>query len=173
MPRFTERDAECKVLTFKDGLLSAIAHDLEIRVERFHVEWDDARSRVEARFEPTSLRVLHAMRSGAPNPSALSDRDRAKIEGNIRDEVLEVRRHPEIRFVSTAVTVDDAGATLKGDLTLHGRTRSIEVRARRSGERWVAEVRLHQPDFGITPYTAMMGTLRIRPEVRVRIETPA
>jgi hypothetical protein len=32
---------------------------------------------------------------------------------------------------------------------------------------------LNQPEFGITPYRAMMGTLRIKPEVRVRISVPA
>ena len=48
MPRSTQDDARCTVYTFKEGLLSAIAHDLEIAVERFSIEWDDARTRIEA-----------------------------------------------------------------------------------------------------------------------------
>lgn len=171
MPRSTEADARCTVFTFKEGLLSAIAHDLEIAVERFHVEWDEAR--LEARFDPTSLRVRHALKEGAPNPSALSDRDRRKIEGNIQGEVLEAARHRDIAFSAGELRVEGDRATVKGTLSLHGRTRVIEVRARREGSRWIADVTLHQPDFGITPYTAMMGTLRIKPDVRVRIELPA
>jgi polyisoprenoid-binding protein YceI len=171
MPRSTEADARCTVFTFKEGLLSAIAHDLEIAVERFHVEHDGAK--VEARFDPASLRVRHALKDGAPSPSALSDRDRKKIDGNIRDEVLDVGRHREIAFASTEVAIEGDRATVKGTLTLHGRARPLEVHARRDGARWIADVTLHQPDYGITPYTAMMGTLRIKPDIRVRIELPA
>ena len=113
------------------------------------------------------------MKDGVPNPSALSDRDKRKIESTIQDDVLETRRHPEIRFTSTDVRVEGDTATIRGTLALHGRTKPLEVRARKEGAKWIAETTLHQPDFGITPYTAMMGTLRIKPDVRVRIELPA
>jgi hypothetical protein len=185
MPRFTQNDADCVVYTFKEGLLSAMAHDLEIRVERFHVEWDDARTRIEARFEPTSLRVVHAMKDGAPHPGALSDRDKRKIESNIEADVLETRRHPEIHFVSSGLEALPPGSSggdgflVHGMLELHGRSRAVRVSVEREqgaggqGERWVATATLHQPDFGITPYSAMMGTLRIQPDVKVRLSTPA
>ena len=171
MPRSTQDDARCTVFTFKEGLLSAIAHDLEIAVERFTIERDEGK--LEARFEPQSLRVRHPMKDGAPNPSGLSERDKKKIESTIQDDVLETRRHPEIRFTSSEVKVEGDTATIRGTLALHGRTKPLEVRARKEGPRWIVETTLHQPDFGITPYTAMMGTLRIKPEVRVRIELPA
>jgi polyisoprenoid-binding protein YceI len=173
MPRFTGADADCRVFTFKEGLLSAVAHDLEIRVQRFHVEWDDARTRVEGSWDPTSLRVLHALKDGAPSPSSLSDRDKQKIESNIADEVLETRRFPDVRFTSSAIEADGEGWTVRGTLALHGATREITARVAREGDRWVSEVTLQQPDFGITPYRAMMGTLRVKPEVRVRIAVPA
>lgn len=171
MPRSTQDDARCTVFTFKEGLLSAIAHDLEIAVERFTIERDDGK--LEARFEPQSLRVRHPMKDGVPNPSALSDRDKKKIESTIQDDVLETRRHPEIRFTSSAIELAGDTATIRGTLALHGRTKELQLRARKEGAKWIAETALHQPDFGITPYTAMMGTLRIKPEVRVRIELPA
>lgn len=173
MPHFTQKDADCRVYTFKDGLLSAIAHDLEIRLERFQIEWDDARTKIEARFELPSLRVAHAMKDGAPNASALSDRDKRKIESNMHEEVLEARRHPEAKFVSTEIEQRDGRTMVRGTLELHGRTSRVEAEVRREGERWVGEATLHQPDFGITPYSAMMGTLRIKPDVRVKISAPA
>jgi hypothetical protein len=37
----------------------------------------------------------------------------------------------------------------------------------------VARVRLHQPDLGIKPYSAMLGTLKIQPGVAVEISVPA
>jgi hypothetical protein len=33
----------------------------------------------------------------------------------------------------------------------------------------VAEFRIDQRDFGIKPYSAMLGTLKIKPEVVVRV----
>jgi hypothetical protein len=173
MPRVTDKDADCRVYTFKEGLLSAVAHDLEIRVERFSLEWDEARTRVEASWDPTSLRVLHAMKDGVPNPSALSDRDKAKIESNIQGEVLEVKRFGTIRFVSSSVAPEGDGFRVRGTLELHGRKREIDARLVREGDRVATEVVLDQPEFGITPYRAMMGTLRIKSEVRVRISVPA
>ena len=173
MPRFTQNDAECRVYTFKEGLLSAIAHDLEIAVDRFHVEWDDARTRVEARFDATSLRVVHAMKDGTPSPSALSDRDKKKIESNIQGEVLETKRHADVVFTSSTIEPQGEGFVIRGALELHGRKRDLQVRVTKEGAKWVASATLHQPDFGITPYTAMMGTLRIQPDVRVRVSAPA
>lgn len=173
MPRVTENDADSRVYTFKEGLLSLVAHDLELRVERFWLEWDEARTRVEGSWEGASLRVLHAMKEGTPNPSALSSRDKAKIESNIQDDVLEVKRFSAIRFVSSMVAPDGEGFVVRGTLELHGKKREVEARVVREGERYVSEVVLDQEEFGITPYRAMMGTLRIKSEVRVRISVPA
>ena len=32
MPKYDENQAECLIYTFKDGLLSKVAHDLKIKV---------------------------------------------------------------------------------------------------------------------------------------------
>ncbi len=172
MPHFDAATAECLVFTYKEGLLSAIAHDLEIRVERFDVDVDEAALAVRARFDPASLRVVTALREGAPMPGALSNADKSKIEQNIRDDALETREHAEIRFVSSAITREGKGARIAGDLTLHGKTRPVTLEARAEGDRLVAEVRLHQPDFGIKPYSAMLGALKIKPGVLVRCALP-
>ena len=164
--------AECLVYTFKEGLLSTVAHDLELRVTAFAIEVaDDARS-LEARFDARSLRVernMHAGRPGSP-PSA---RDRETIEANIAGDVLEARDFPEIRFRSTAITREGTQAIIEGTLTLHGRTRPITFRAVEESGRWVTEVHLHQPDYGIRPYSALLGTLRVQPAVMVRVTLPA
>lgn len=33
-------------------------------------------------------------------------------------------------------------------------------------------MRVHQPDFGITPFKAMLGALRIQPQVDVELVVP-
>jgi polyisoprenoid-binding protein YceI len=163
-----ETNADCEVYTFKEGLLSAVAHDLRIRVTRFAIETDGA-SFVNGTFDARSLRVDCAQRDGADDRRALDEDDKRTIEGNIVHDVLHADRSPEVTFASTAVEKEGEGFRVRGELTLCGRTRSIEF-VTREGEGWqLAEISLHQPDFGIAPYRAMLGTLRVQPDVRVRV----
>jgi len=164
MPTYDASNAECRVFTYKEGLLSAVAHDLEIDVARFEVQVADDAS-ITASFDPTSLRVVDPIVGGRRSPDALGAKDRAKIEANIRSTVLHPERHPTIRFESTEVTE----TSIRGRLELHGRSRPITLR--RSGDE--AEVTLDQADFGIKPFTAMLGTMKIKPEVRVRLRLRA
>jgi polyisoprenoid-binding protein YceI len=170
MPRYDATTAECLVFTFKEGLLSAIAHDLKIRVTDFAIDFE--RDTVEARFDARSLRVVTAMRDGVEAPSLLGDSDKRKIEQTIVSDVLLAAKNPDIRFRASAITRRDDGGEVTGDLTLGGRTRSITLSARKDGEHYVTEVSLHQPDFGLKPYSAMLGALKIKPDLRVRVRVP-
>jgi hypothetical protein len=172
MAHLDASSAECIVSTFKEGVLSALAHDLRIRVERFEVEVDDATLAVKASFDASSLRVVGAVRAGAVDPSALSDADRAKIERSIADDVLHPRDHALISFVSSSVEKVGDGVRVDGALTLHGTTKHVSTDARAVGDELVAELRVHQPDFGVRPFSAMLGTLKIKPDVVVRFSVP-
>ena len=172
MPTFDASTAECLIFTYKEGLLSAVAHDLKLRVGRFRVEIDGA-SAVSASFDASSLRVVTAMRGSAESPATLSDKDRRDIEENTAKDVLETKRHKEIRFASTAVERAGDGYRVQGRLTIKGRERPISLQVQREGDRLVGEMTLHQPDFGVKPFSAMLGALRIKPDVRVRVSVPA
>jgi polyisoprenoid-binding protein YceI len=171
MTTIGDTDGEVRVFTSKDGLLSAVAHDLELAVTRFSITWDEARTSVTATSDPASLKVLHAIVHGRPSPGTLSPKDLAKIESNVASDVLQSRS--EIRFVSSSVEPAGDGFTLRGTLTLNGRTNDLRAEVRRDGDRWVSEVAIDQPRWGIRPYSAMMGTLKIKPEIRVRVSVPA
>jgi len=149
-------------------MLSALAHDLEIEVGTLSVEVAEDLA-IDARFDATSLRVLHAMSDGRAT-TALGDGDKRKIEKTIAGDVLDVRKYGEIRFTAPAPTPEGDGYRYRGELQLHGATRSLEVVSKKQGDKQIAEIVLHQPDFGIKPYSAMLGTLKIKPDVRVRVE---
>lgn len=172
MHRLDESSAECLVFTFKEGLLSAVAHDLKIAVTRFRIDIDESARRVEGRFDAASLRVVNAMRDGKESEGTLSADQKREIEGNIVRHVLASASHPEIRFASTSVSEEGDGFRLEGELALHGKTRPQSVSVRRDGDRYVATARLHQPDFGIRPYSAMLGALKVKADVEVRIGLP-
>ena len=161
MTTYDQSNAECRVFTFKEGLLSAVAHDLELEVTRFSVEVSEDGSSIRATFDAASLRVLDAMADGRPSPGTISAKDKRKIESNIVDTVLHAKRHPQIRFESTSVS----DTSVVGKLELHGRSK--ELRLAREGDTVTATI--HQPDFGIKPFSAMLGTLKIRPSVEVKL----
>lgn len=169
MTRFDATTAECRVFTFKEGALSAIAHDLELAVGTATIDVSDDLT-IEARFALAGLRVLHAVKDGHAT-SALSDGDKRKIERTMADDVLDARRHPEAVFRGKAEHVG-ASYRVSGELALHGKTRPLTVVGQARDGRQVFEVTLHQPDWGIKPYSAMLGTLKVKADVKVRIAVP-
>ena len=170
MTTFDQSNAECFVFTFKEGLLSPIAHDLRIKITRFSIQVDEAAGTLSATFDTGSLRVDTPMKDGKENPSALSEGDKEKIAGQIRDDVLHSSKHPEASFQSRSLQKQaDGSYAIEGDLTLHGTTKPISGRTSVVGGKQQLDLALNQPDFGITPYKAMMGTLKIAPEVKIRL----
>jgi polyisoprenoid-binding protein YceI len=168
---FDASSAECLVYTEKEGMLSKVAHDLKLRVTHFRLAWDGAT--ITAHFDPRSLRVVNALARGKENPRALDDDDKGRIERSIVTDVLHPRRFPRIEFRSTEVLAEGKGFRIKGDLTLHGVTRPVRCKASRRGDQWVAQISIHQPDYGIEPFSAMLRTLKVKPKVRVRLSVPA
>ena len=171
MLRIDQESFKVWVFTFKEGLLSRVAHDLKLVFERFST--DVGEQDVEIRFDMQSLRVLGAMRNGCLATDVLSPRDAQKIEGQIRKDVLHSHRFPEAVFRSKSIAVGDESVDVTGELRLHGRMKNLAMQLRRNGELWSGELELHQPDFGIRPYTAALGALKVKPVVRVRIQFAA
>jgi polyisoprenoid-binding protein YceI len=172
MLRLAPPAAECRVLTYREGLLASFGHDLELAVTRFDVRVDPETRRADASFDAASLRVVRALRGGVELPNALSDADRRTIEDAVRKDVLETTRFPEIRYRTTRVREVENGFEVAGKLALHGKERDVTLPIRRVGDRWVGSVTLVQPDFGIRPYSAFLGAMKVKPDVIVRVSLP-
>jgi hypothetical protein len=162
MPRYDASRAEVLVFTFKEGLLSAVAHDLKLKVTSLWVDVEG--TQVRAELDASSLRVVTPMKEGAENPGALPKLVYSEIEKNAANDVLDAKRHPRITFTSTAITETE----VVGQLSLHGVTH--ELRGKRTGT--TAEFSFDQRDFGLKPYSAMLGTLKVKPVVRVKVTLP-
>lgn len=169
MATYDAKTAEVHVLTEKEGMLSAMAHDLEIAVTAFTAKVED--TQIQGTFDARSLKVLHAMKNGAPS-TALSDKDKAEIEKNIAKDVLESEKHAQVTFASTSVKRDGASVAVSGTLQVHGVSKPVSFTAKKVDGAWVAEIPLSQPDYGIKPFSAMMGTLKVKPDLKVRVKIP-
>jgi len=166
MPRFGPPTATCELFTSREGVLAAVGHDLKLQVERFHIDAD--RTRVSAAFDAGSLRVIAALRGGKEDAGALSERDRQEIERNVARDVLQAHRFPEVSFVSSEVLP----GRIRGTLSLHGRDQTGEFPFEELSGRCVARIDVDVRRFGIRPYTAMLGALRVAPVVHVVVSTP-
>jgi polyisoprenoid-binding protein YceI len=161
VPTFDAAAVDCRVSVFREGLLTSVGHDLTLQVTALSLEVrdDDA---ITADFDAGSLRVT---------TEAVSASDRKKIERNA-EETLETRKYPKIEFRSVSVVRNGDRARIEGDLTLHGVTNPISVEARDDGKRWNAKIVLDQRKFSIKPFSAMLGALKVKPEVEVDISVP-
>jgi polyisoprenoid-binding protein YceI len=112
----------------------------------------------------------------------ISDKDRREIESQMREQVLETSKHPEIVYDSQSVTVKSTADTqsdvvLIGQLTLHGVTRPQKVPARITvtGDllRAFGEFSLRQSDYNIKPVSAVGGGLKVKDEVTFTFDIAA
>ena len=167
-------DGTVLVRTGREGAAAKMGHDLTLLATRWtatvSVDAEDpARSRITAVVEAASL-VVREARGG---PVGLTELQREEIENNIRTKVLRSDRHPTITFRSTAVEGDGRRASATGRLTIGRRTRpaTLSLRARRSQlPRISATTSIVQTEFGIEPYSALLGALRVKDEVEVVVD---
>ncbi len=161
MPTFDAAAVNCQVSVFREGLLTSLGHDVTLRVTSLSLDVGEDHG-ITADFDPSSLRVT---------TEAVSASDRKDIEKNAK-KTLEAQKYPKIQFHSVSVVRDGGRARIEGDLTLHGVTSPISFEARDDGQRWNATIIFDQRTFGIKPFSAMLGALKVKPEVEVHISVP-
>ena len=162
---------------FATGLLSAFAHNPTIAIRDFTGE---------ARFDPDSpeqgslgIRIRSDSLSVADE---VSDKDRREMERQMREEVLQTERYPEIVFESTKVSAEKIfegtyRAKIKGNLTLRGITRDCQIDAQVMVSpdtlRANGEFPLRQSDFSIKPVTAVGGAIKLKDELKFSFDIVA
>ncbi|HEY2789802.1 MAG TPA: YceI family protein [Gaiellales bacterium] len=164
--RFGPDNSTLQINTSRTGAAAKAGHDLLIHV----TDWqgalvlgaDAGESRIELDADATSLHV----REGTGGMKALEDDDRASIRQTIDEDVLKKQR---IIFRSTSVQATDGGLHVQGDLTLVGQTRPVAFDVALSGGAVTAVAVIRQTDFGMKPYSALFGALKVADEVKVTL----
>ena len=165
------------VKAFAGGFLSAFAHDHTIAIREFAGDTDFTYGTVE----PASLQMTIKADSLAITDK-VSDKDRQKIESTMRDEVLEVSKHPEITFKSSNVSAAKTGdaqyqARITGEITLRGVTRPLTIAARLEfsdkAMRAQGGFNLKQSSFGIKPVSVAGGTIKVKDELKFTFDIAA
>jgi polyisoprenoid-binding protein YceI len=168
--RFGPENATLSVHTRRGGAAAKAGHDLVIEVTSWRaaleVSDDGQATSAELQADATSLRV----RKGTGGMQALGDDDKESIRQTIDDEVLKRR---DIVFRSTRMQ-GPAGAGrvgVEGDLTLVGETRPIafDIAVGDDGRLGATAV-VKQTTWGMKPYSALFGALKVLDDVEVVLE---
>jgi len=167
------------VFVGKTGLFSALAHDHEIGVKSFsgRVVVPAAGAgggSLEMEVEAPSLAVLD---------KKPSEEDKKKIFNSMHNEVLESAKYQKITFKSVSVSDvkqngnDAYSFVVNGDLTLHGATKRIAIPVAATVTpqllRATGKYTLKQTDYGIKPYSAAGGTIKVKDEIVVNFNIVA
>ncbi|MBI5115070.1 YceI family protein [Candidatus Poribacteria bacterium] len=177
--------SELVVRLFRGGVAAAFAHNHVIRATdfsggtSFDPEFPSATSMsVETRAD--SLQVDEpAVRQKYGLTEVVSDKDRKKIQATMESaEQLDVARFPKMKFQSTKVEKESDGKYIvSGELTIHGVKRSVSfpVTVSDKGEelRGQASLRFKQSDFGIKPFSIMLGAVRNEDEAILYMDVVA
>jgi polyisoprenoid-binding protein YceI len=159
------------VRTARSGLGARAGHDLTLEVTRWRGSAaldsaSPASSAVAVEAEVASIEV----REGTGGVKPLTDSDRAEIRKTMTGKILQAGRYPTINFQSTLVGGSPEAFWIEGDLTIMGTTQPVTVHGSLAGGRARGSATITQSDWGIKPYSAFFGALRLRDEVEVEFD---
>ena len=157
---------ELTVFTFKEGLLSPVAHDLRLRAAGTSAELDG--ENLVVRLPLQELRVEGVMRAGVLDPRGLTAAQYGEIERAVRTEVLHTERFPEAVYRGRCVETSDQ-FTVAGELELSGRRATLSGQGRRSQHDYHLSLELVPSRWGIAQYRALFGAIRLKDVVRVEV----
>jgi hypothetical protein len=165
--RFGPDNARLTIRTGRSGAAAKAGHDLLIEVGSWEARLDSgAESALSLTADSRSLRVLE----GTGGAKALNDDDKADIAKTIDDKVL---KGCAIAFRSTGLDRSAEGPTwrVRGELELGGKARPTEFDLAVDAEnRLTGTATVKQTDFGIKPYSALFGALKVADDVRIEID---
>ena len=158
------------VRTKRAGAAAKAGHNLVIAVTAWEAEIELAEDPAEISMTLSADAASLRVRKGSGGMQALGDDDKANIQQTINDEVLLGQR---IKFTSNSVQRADDGAhfSVQGELTLVGKTQPIGFDLAIGGDgKLSATAVVKQTDWGMTPYTALFGALKVADEVVVELK---
>ena len=158
--------------TTSEGRAGRIGHDLTIEVSDWTAELEAEGARLTALTMTAAVASLTVLK-GTGGLKPLSDGDRKTIAENAA-KTLQAEWFPAITFRLAEAAEIAAETTVIGELTIAGRSRPTTVVVTTApadgGTRATAAVPVRQTEFGVKPYSAMLGQLRVADLVTVSLD---
>jgi polyisoprenoid-binding protein YceI len=162
-------DGELRLHNGVTGRAARMGHRLTIAMTRWQatVNWSGGDPvAAELVVDSGSFAVLR----GEGGVKGLSGPEKAVVRSNALKS-LNAGRFPEIRFSTDAIDQTDGGYRLSGTLQIRKKSREhvIDLRTEDLGDSWrmSAESTVRQSDYGIKPFSLLMGSVQVVDEVAV------
>lgn len=169
MPLIDLSGLEISVWVTREGLLSPVGHDLRLVAPATKLTVDTETRALSLEVAAAALRVAAVVVEGRDASAPLSEADRVQIENNLHREVLESKQFATI--VYEGVARDATG--VEGALTLRGVRLALPLAVRREGAEVVVSAAVDHTRWGIKPFKALFGALRVKPTLRVEARAAA
>jgi len=166
---FDAADGELTLHTGVAGRAARMGHRLTIAMTRWRasVDWvADQPDSATLVVEVDSLEVL----KGEGGVKGLSGPEKVLVRSNALKS-LSANKFPEIRFDADSIEKTGDGYRLSGKLRIRGTERDhvVDMRAEELADSWRLSLQstIRQSDFGVKPYSLLMGSLQVADEVTV------
>jgi YceI-like protein len=157
-------NATLAVHTKRGGAAAKAGHDLELHVTAWEATLDLEAGTAELSADGSSLRVW----KGTGGMQKLSDEDKENIHATIDQQVLEKQN---VSFRSDSVeAVSDGRYRVEGELTLAGSTQPLSFDLVVDDGAVSGSATVTQTRWGMKPFSALFGTLKVLDEVEVYLE---
>jgi len=165
------------VQAFATGLLSSFGHSPRVAIRDYEVEIQCIPETYEKAFvrvtvQTGEMEILDEMKRD----------DRARMEQEMYDKVLDVRHHPAALYESNRITIqklapDALTAGVDGELSFHGVTQPLPLQANitviGTTLRISGNFTLRQSDYDIKPVSVAAGALRLKDELKFTFDLVA
>jgi len=160
--------------TARTGLGSRAGHDLIIEATTWSGEamiepGEPLGVQIRVEVDVAGLRVV----SGHGGIKPLTEHDRNEIRRLLRsDRLLHADKYPTIEYRSDSAAGTPESFRLEGHLTLAGTSHPLTVVGGQSTDGHLkGSATIAQTHWGIKPYTAFLGALKVADEVHIDFET--
>ena len=165
----TPADGELHILTGVAGRAAKMGHRLTIAMTSWQAsaQWDgSAPAHAELTVDVDSIAVL----SGEGGLTPLSGPEKGVCRSNALKS-LDAKKFPQIRFASDQVAKTSDGYRLDGTVEIHGTSHPqiVDLKVVDTGDalELSARVPVAQTEFGVKPFSLMMGSLKVADEVTI------
>lgn len=166
--QFGPNNGRLLVKVEREGMAKKVGHDLTLEVASWNANVtvdgnNPANSSMSVTADSRSFEVVEA--SGGVKP--MTDKDKVDIKENIDKKVL---KNNNISFQSRSVTPKGEGAVVEGDLVINGASQPAQFDIQVDGGLARCTAVIRQSLFGIKPFSALMGALKVKDDVTIEFE---
>ncbi|ULE34079.1 YceI family protein [Mycobacterium sp. IDR2000157661] len=164
-----QSDGRLLVRTGVTGRAAKMGHRLTIAMNSWHagVDWTHGEpTEVRMTVDVASLEVI----GGEGGVTPLTGPEKMLARTNAL-KTLDVKRFPQITFETTTIERAPTGYRLAGTVQIHGTTRDcvVDLNVEESAGGWQmsGDVQIRQTEFGVKPYSMLMGAMKVADAVTV------